>query len=217
MGMISIMVETAISSARVPSSQEDSTESIRVPEGNGKPVLLDGLFSPGEWEDAKKIIIHPNVHLYLKKYGGHVFIGIKITPYKTSVVDMFITADGKSIHHLHASAQIGERLVNEDSGLWDKPSFIWGFSVDWYANEIRWDNGKMQELMKKGKNRNEAQEMSYFKYDGFEFQIKESKFSSARWMFRVLVPMAPDFDNPVVFPKGTEMKSTNGWLKLELE
>jgi hypothetical protein len=215
--MVILLVETSISAAKVPCSLEDSAESIMVPEGNGKPVLLDGLFSPGEWEDAEKIIIHPNVHLYLKKYGGHVFIGIKITPYKTSVVDMFISADGKSIHHLHASAQIGERLVNDNSGLWDKPSFIWGYSVDWYANEIRWDNGKMQELMKKGKGRNEAQEMSYFKYDGFEFQIKESKFSSDCWMFRILVPMAPDFDNPVVFPEGTEMKSTNGWLRLELE
>ncbi len=194
----------------------NASESIRVPEGNGRPVLLDGLFSPGEWEDAKRIEIHPNVHLYLKRYGGHVFIGIKITPYKTSVVDMFISPDGKNIHHLHTSAQIGERLVNKDSGPWDNPSFTWGYSVDWYANEIRWDNGKMQELMKKGKSRNEAQEMSYFTYDGFEFQIKQSKFSSDQWLFRVEVPMAPDFEKPVIYPSGTVMKSSKGWIMLEI-
>jgi ketosteroid isomerase-like protein len=195
----------------------NASELIRVPEGNGRPVLLDGLFSPGEWEDAEKIAIHQNVNLYLKRYGGHVFIGIKITPYKTSVVDMFISPDGESIHHLHTSAQIGERLVNKDSGPWDNPSFVWGYSVDWYANEIRWDNGKMEDLMKKGKDRNEAQEMSYFTYDGFEFQIRQSKFSSDQWLFRIEVPMAPDFDKPVIYPSGTEMKSTKGWVRLELD
>jgi len=217
LGMIFLSTEVDPSAASVSDSLADETEPIRVPDGNGKPVLVDGLFSHGEWEDAEKIDIHPNVILYLKKYGGHVFIGIKITPYKTSVVDMFISPDGKIIHHLHTSAQIGERIVIEDSGPWDNPSFIWGNSVDWYANEIRWDNGKMQDLMKNGKSRNEAQEMSYFKYEGFEFQIKQSKFFSDQWLFRIEVPMAPEFDKPIIFPSRTEMKSTKGWISLELE
>jgi len=59
--------------------------------------------------------------------------------------------------------------------------------------------------------------MSYFKYDGFEFQIKQSKFSSDQWLFRIEVPMAPDFDKPVIFPSGSEMKSIKGWIRLELE
>jgi 3-oxoadipate enol-lactonase len=207
----------AVPASNVPGSPTYDAQSIRVPEGNGQPVLLDGHFSPGEWEQAQEIDIHPNVRLYLKKYRGHIFIGIKITSYQTSVVDMFISPDGKNIHHLHTSAQIGERLVNENSGPWDNPSFIWGNSNGWYANEIRWDNVKMQDLMKQGKDRDEAQEMSYFKYDGFEFQIKQSKFSSDQWLFRIEVPMAPDFDKPVIFPEGTEMKSTKNWVKLELK
>lgn len=130
---------------------------------------------------------------------------------------MFISPDGINIHHLHASAQISERLVNKNSGPWDNPSFTWGYSVDWYANEIRWDKGEMQDLMKRGKNQNEAQKMSYFKYDGFEFQIKQFKFSSDQWLFRIEVPMAPNFDNPIIYPRGTVMKSTKGWLRLELD
>jgi hypothetical protein len=68
--------------------------------------------------------------------------------------------------------------------------------------------------MKQGKEKNEAQEMSYFKYDGFEFQIKQSKFGSDHWLFRIEVPISPDWDKPQVFPADTEMKSTKGWLKL---
>jgi hypothetical protein len=36
-------------------------------------------------------------------------------------------------------------------------------------------------------------------------------------MFRILVLTVPDFDNPFDFPKGTEMKSTKGWIKLEMD
>jgi hypothetical protein len=139
-----------------------------------------------------------------------------VTPFQTFVVDMFLSPDGKKIHHLHTSAQIGERLVNENSGPWDKPEFIYGYSVDWYANEIRWDNGKREELMKQGKSRDEAQEMSLFKYDGFEFQIKQSKFSSNKWWFRIEVPLSPDWDKPIVFPKGSKMIDTKGWVRLDL-
>ncbi len=217
LGLSSFSVEAAVKAASGPGLIEGDSESIKVPEGNGQPVLLDGLFSPGEWEDAEKIDIHQNVSLYLKKYRGHVFIGVKITPYKTSVVDMFISPDGKTIHHLHASAQISERVINENSGPWDNPPFIYGYSVDWSANEIRWDNGKMEELVKKGMDRDKAQEMSFFKYDGFEFQIRLSKFAARQWLFRIEVPTAPDFGKPIIYPGGTEMKSTKGWLRLELK
>jgi len=195
----------------------DESELIKVPEGNGNPVLIDGIFSPGEWEDARKIDISQNVCLYLKKYNGHVFFGVKVTPYKTFVVDLFISPDSKSIHHLHTSAQISERLVSKDSGPWENPSFIWGYSVDWYANEIRWDAGKMQDLINKGKTKDEAQEISNFKYDGYEFQIKQSKFSSDKWLIRIEVPISPDFDKPIIFPTDTKMTSTKGWIRLELD
>lgn len=38
-------------------------KSIKIPEGNGNPVLTDGLFSEGEWEDALEADIHENVTL----------------------------------------------------------------------------------------------------------------------------------------------------------
>ena len=215
LGMDFFPLEATVNTGDRSGNQTDLSETIKVPEGNGKPVLLDGIFSPGEWEDARKIDINQNVDLFIKKYQGHVFIGVKTTPYKTFVVDLFISPNGKTIHHLHTSAQICERLVHENSGPWDNPSFIYGYSKDWYANEIRWDNEKMQELINKGKSRNEAQEMSYFKYDGYEFQIKQSKFPSDQWLLRIEVPISPEWDKPVIFPSGTEMTSTKGWIRLE--
>ena len=66
--LISFLTEAAIIAASVPGSLPVDAETVKVPEGDGRSVLLDGLFSPGEWEDAEKINVRPNVSLYLKKH-----------------------------------------------------------------------------------------------------------------------------------------------------
>ena len=189
-------------------------QSVRVPEGNGKPILTDGIFSPGEWDDALKIPIRPNVELLLKKSAGFVFVGIRYIPFTLSVVDLFISPDGKAIRHLHVSAQLGERLLNDTPGTDDDPEFIWGDTTGWYANEIRWNEKKVQAMIKEGKDNGQAQEASLYKYDGFEFQIRRSKFGSDEWLVRLETPTAPDWAKPVVFPEGTDTVSTRGWLTL---
>ncbi len=193
------------------------TEIVKIPKGKGEPVLLDGLFSPGEWDDAWQRDLGSGVRLYLKKSGGHVYIGVRYSPFKGSVADLFISPDGRAIFHLHASAQIGERQVQETSGSWDNPEFVWGDTSDWYANEIRWNQKRMDQLIKEGLGQNEAQAMSFYRYDGFEFQIRASKFSSKSWLFRVEAPIPPDWEHPIVFPAGTMMTKTNGWLRLILD
>jgi hypothetical protein len=188
--------------------------SVRVPEGNGKPILTDGIFTPGEWDDALKVPIRPNVELLLKKSAGFVFVGIRYIPFTLSVVDLFISPDGKAIRHLHVSAQLGERLLNDTPGTDDDPEFIWGDTTGWYANEIRWDERNVQAMIKEGKDSGQAQEASLYKYDGFEFQIRQSKFGSNEWLVRLETPTAPNWAKPVVFPEGTDTVSTRGWLKL---
>ena len=69
--------------------------------------------------------------------------------------------------------------------------------------------------MKQGMDRYKAQEAATFPYDGFEFQIRQSKFGSDAWLIRIESPMPPDWSK-TVFPLGTEEASTDGWLKLEL-
>ena len=57
--------------------QAGAPAEIRVPEGNGVPVITDGLFSPGEWDDAHRLALTPSVQLYVKQYRGVVFIGVR--------------------------------------------------------------------------------------------------------------------------------------------
>jgi hypothetical protein len=67
--------------------------------------------------------------------------------------------------------------------------------------------------MREGKKRDEAQEAAIYKYDGFEFQIRRSKFASDEWRIRLETRMPPDWSK-VVFPAGTVPGSTRGWLML---
>ncbi len=191
--------------------------AVRVPEGNGRPILTDGIFSPGEWDDALKIQIRPDLQLLVKKNAGFVFLGLKYSPFTLSVVDLFISPDEKTVHQLHVSAQLGERALGGAAGAGEGPSFIWGATSDWYANEIRWDAKKAEALMKEGRDAGEAQQAALYRYEGFEFQIRQSKFGTDEWLVRLESPMAPDWSTPVVFPAATSLASIKGWLKLILK
>lgn len=195
---------------------QDPLAPVRVPDWNGRAVLTDGVFSPGEWDDALRIQIRPDLQLLLKKSADFVFIGFKYTPFTLSVVDLFISPDGQAVHHLHVSAQLGERLLAGPSVAGGDTEFVWGDTHDWYANEIRWDAGKVQALTKAGKGAGEAQQAALYHYDGFEFQIRRSKFPSDEWFVRFESPMPPDWSAPVVFPAGTNRETVRGWLKLVL-
>ncbi len=191
--------------------------AVRVPEGNGRPILIDGLFSPGEWDDALKIQIRSDLQLLLKKSAGFVFLGLKYSPFTLAVVDLFISPDGQDVRRLHVSAQLGEIVLGGAAGAGEDPPFVWGATSDWYANEIRWDAKKAEALMKEGKDAGQAQQAALYRYDGFEFQIRQSKFGADEWFIRLESPMPPDWSKPVVFPEGTSPASIQGWLKLVLK
>ena len=187
-------------------------EPLRVPEGNGNPVLVDGQFSPGEWEDAAKIPVNDAITLFVKQYRGHVFLGVHCPSFRLKWCDLFICPDGKTINQLHVSAQLGERKLSTGG---KEPDFRWGDTKDWYANEGRWDEQKLQELVKAGKNANEARAEVIYVSDGFEYQIKLDKFKSRQWRIRLSIGnyIHPDIKD-YIFPLRTERNTTDGWLEL---
>lgn len=48
-----------------------------VPRGDGSPVITDGIFTAGEWDDATKIVVNDDVTLYLREQRGVVFVGVR--------------------------------------------------------------------------------------------------------------------------------------------
>jgi hypothetical protein len=197
-----------------PSTVLAQARPVAVPETDGPPVLLDGTFSPGEWDDALPVPAGGGVTLFLKKEAGHLFIGVLCRGLTTPITDLFIEPDGGEVHQLHASAQLGEIILPPEGR--EPPAFVWGSSPFWYANEVRWDQARRERLMAEGMDADRAQMETIFPYDGFEFQIRQEKFDADQWRIRIEVPSHPDYENPLVFPENTRRTDSEGWLLLDL-
>lgn len=191
------------------------TDPILLQDAGDIPILLDGLFSPGEWDDALRLRIDPKANLLIKTKKGHLFIGIKCTDLKIPVADIYLATENRPIYQLHASAQLGERVLSEEHGSENDPPFHWGDTRDWYANEVRWNNSTLTSIMEtEGISREEAFSRAVYPYEGFEFQIKQSKFQTNELWIRIEVSYEDSYDNPIVIPVNTERKIIDNWIKL---
>jgi hypothetical protein len=189
-----------------------AAQTIAIPPGDGKPVMTDGVFHPQEWADAASLALGETVEFFYKEHGDHVFFGAHCGDLgKPFTVDLYLAGSDGRIHQLHASAQLGERVLVPNA---EDPAWVWGYSPGWYANEVRWDQPKAQSLMDEGQTRTEAQREALFQYDGFEFQIRRDKFPGNEWLLRVEIRSYPDYDSSLVHPDGTSRTSTEGWLRL---
>jgi hypothetical protein len=44
-----------------PPAAHSGAASVAVPQGNGVPVITDGIFTPGEWDDAQRVAVADGV------------------------------------------------------------------------------------------------------------------------------------------------------------
>jgi hypothetical protein len=93
----------------------------------GAAVTLDGSFAPGEWDDAATVHLPDGFTLHLKRHGGDLLLAIRYPAPAAAGVDVFVdTAEG-GLLNLHASARVGERLLQ--GGGW--APWAWGNNRLW--------------------------------------------------------------------------------------
>jgi hypothetical protein len=179
---------------------------IVVPTGNGVPVMTDGIFTSGEWDDALLIALGETLELRVKEYRGVVFIGLR-GPGGLGPADLFVTVPDGPICQLHRSAQLAEALVPASGEL--PPLRKFGFTPDWYANEQRWDIEEAERLRKAGKTPLESMRAASYPSDGIEFAIRRSKFPGERWLIRLegAAFLTPDTPAVIVYPPDAGKKS----------
>jgi hypothetical protein len=191
-----------------------TADTIVVPPGVGTPVLTDGVFSDGEWDDAAQLHVNDSITVFFKQQNGHVFIGVLCPELTIPVFDLFFDPRGGEIHQLHLSAQLGERILNETSEDAEDPAFVWGRTSDWYANEIRWDASELDRRVAAGADRDAIFGEVVFPYEGAEFQIKHSKFGGESWRMRLETVWHGSYDDPHVFPPETSRRDSADWIVL---
>jgi len=189
-----------------------------VPEGVGQPVMTDGIFQPGEWDDAATLAVNDSVSFLFKEYRGHLYFALDSRKLLSPSLDLFLCSDSLHILHLHVSAQLGERNLlvgpeNPEDTVW-----VWGRTSGWYANEFRWIYRLQDSLINvQGMTWEEAILQSGFPHEGIELDILKSKIGRTPWLIRVEVWTARMGDQPLAVPAGTERDNVEGWMTLVMD
>jgi len=181
-------------------------------------IMTDGQIGRKEWEGAKKIVFPQNDSCYLlvKQSDEYIFLAIAAPYNMLSYVDLYFDFGENSILNLHSSSQIGERNLTDTSWNDLNPPGHWGNSKDWYANEMRFDRILAQQLLKEDSNynRDQLQLRTTYRYDGFEYLFRKSRFNKANWKTRVLIRTTmPGYSN-MAFPQYTDPKRSDNWATL---
>lgn len=182
-------------------------QPIRVPVGKPTPVLLDGQLSSGEWDDAAVVPITDSVRMLVKQIGGHVFLALASHTPVARPVDIYVEAPDRTIHQLHASMAIGERILRDTLWADTLPAWRWGNHVDWIANEAKLDSRQPQSATFSAR---------LFPASATEFQIRRSRFPGNQWRIRVDVGSFPGTEGTFVLPRDASRDPAT-WAVLQLD
>jgi hypothetical protein len=190
---------------------------VSVPRGDGAPVITDGIFTTGEWDDALRIVVNDGVTLYLKEHRGVVFVGVRgqqgsgIGPSELSLAG----SDGV-IRSLHVSFALAEVVVPPDG---PKPKLRLGATSDWYANELRRDDEEFARLQKQGgSDPLSIMKATSYPSDGIEFAIRRSKIPGNVWRLRLWASAFSEGKPGMVsYPPAAAERVADGWLELRLQ
>jgi hypothetical protein len=214
--------------------QAARVEPVTVPASDGAPVITDGVFTPGEWDDALKIAIADGVTMFLKvapagtavpgrEFREVVFVGVRGA---TGPADLCLAPVGGPILRLHVSCALGQVLVPLTG---EGPKLRLGFTTDWYASELRRDEQAFQRMLEEGRSEREARQATTYPLEGLEFAIRRFKVPGRVWMMRLAASGVAANSGTIIYPPGAAPfdpaegapsagrgaeRTTDGWLEL---
>ena len=177
----------------------DRRPIIKVPQ-NSPAVMIDGVFSEGEWQNAALMEVPNTARLYFQQSSEFVYIAVVYTNSPSGIVDLYLSPRDGEVYDLHASAKLGERQLHGNRF----PDWNWWNNREWTANISRVES---------------FEKRSFLPAPIREYQIRRSRFDSAVWRLRFeLTAMKANNDiaSTIVFPPGTTITSTDEWLLVTL-
>jgi hypothetical protein len=197
-----------------PGPCDAGSRTVVVPEVHDNHVVIDGLFSKGEWDDAVRFPISEHFDICLKSNSGDLFIGLKSAkPVGVVVSELWITSNDKDICHLHSSMTLAEGKMCFPIEEY-KPSFVVDYSDGWEASCMKYNRAKHEGWIASGQPKGiENYDVIFDKLDGVEYKISQSKFSGSRVKLRIVLR---EPEQSSAYPKDADLKSAQNWVKLLL-
>ncbi len=177
-------------------------QTITVPQG--KPIMLDGKLSAGEWSDARQLQFGAFARLYCKQNNNDVLLAIQLLESKTGTVDLYLSSSGK-LYDLHASAKLGERTL--ENGRWPE-EWNWWNNEGWVASVSRPDDWSKP---------------SFKDETVREFQLSRNRFPGKEWKIFVELITSGEAKSAASkwktsrFPAEASNASDKDWITLRLQ
>jgi len=112
--------------------------------GNASRILIDGQIERREWAGANKTSIKPGVDLYTLQDDHYLYLSVQYdtTLYANYYGDLYFDLGNDTLLNIHASQQLGERILTGSEWTDREPPFNWGYINSWTANTIHKDRKK---------------------------------------------------------------------------
>ena len=185
----------------------NASETIAIKQTNTAP-LFDCRWGKDEWQAATKIELPAQVSIYLMHDKDSLFVCAKGKAEDYTVIDLYIEhAETGHLHNLHASAQLGERLLTDKE--WSESEF-WNLE-DWggfwvpYAGNEETEDGKRTKFLK-GSHR--------------EIQVLRKKFAANTWNMMIGVSAVNHegkYGAEFFYPEGAVDTDKSTWEKFSFQ
>ena len=197
-----------------PMAPQENGPWVELPESATGPVVVDGIFDPIEWRDAQEVFDGSPCSVLLKRFGGHLFVGVGCPSSHLPLVDLFLHSPGGEIQQLHASSYLDARVLPQDDSV--EPFWDVSTDIDWTANKVTWSSEVRDSLVSERVLGPEMLREAILPMDGFEFKIREDSMEGSTLSLRIeATSMSPD-EGPFVFPAGSTRQTPRGWLLVHL-
>jgi hypothetical protein len=167
-------------------------------------VTVDGSLNVSEWQGAQRIELTNGAVIWLQQTPTHFCFAVEPGESGVRYVDAFIADRAGVLHNLHASVQVGERMLPAARRWSDEvPATAWGQTTGWSANTAP-----------RRPDADEAAPASqqFAPFDGYEFVIDRAQLSP--WRIRIEVR---DFDGEardIVWPAQSRRTDIATWAVL---
>jgi len=164
-------------------------------------VMIDGVLSPGEWQNSKAMEVPGVAILYFQQSADFAYIAVQYQNSTSGIVDLYLSPSEGEVYNLHASAKLGERKLGANG----YPDWTWWNNHGWTANVSRVDS---------------FEKRTFLPATVREFQIRRARFPSPTWRLRLELTAMNANSEPqatTVSPPGATGKSIVDWLALDLE